>query len=64
MVSRSSTEAEFRGMVDGICELLWIKQVLQDLGFELELSMKLYFDNEADVKIANKPVKHDMPKHV
>ena len=30
VVARSSVEAEFRGMTQGICELLWIKSVLKD----------------------------------
>jgi len=31
VVARSSAEAEFKGMTLGVCELLWIKNVLSDL---------------------------------
>ena len=31
VVARSSAEAEFRAMAQGICELLWIKSLLKDL---------------------------------
>ncbi|WMV49461.1 hypothetical protein MTR67_042846 [Solanum verrucosum] len=34
VVARSSAEAEFRGMANGLCELLWIKYVLKDLEIE------------------------------
>ena len=59
VVSRSSAEAEFRGMVHGICELLWIRRILMDLGIVLITPMLLYCDNESVVKIANNPIQHD-----
>lgn len=34
VVARSSAEAEFRGMAHGICELLWVLWVFEDLGIE------------------------------
>ncbi|KAJ9539519.1 hypothetical protein OSB04_032252 [Centaurea solstitialis] len=64
VVARSSEEAEYRGMVHGVCELIWIKRILRDLGVSQSNSMKLYCDNEAAVKIANNPVQHDRTKHV
>lgn len=64
VVSRSSVEAKFRGMVHGICDLLWIKRILKDLGIGIKLPMKLYCDNESAVKISNNPVQHDRIKHV
>jgi hypothetical protein len=36
VVSRSSAEAEFRSMTLGICELLWIKIILEDLRIKWE----------------------------
>jgi len=36
VVSRSSTEAEFRSMTLAICELLWIKIILEDLRIKWE----------------------------
>ena len=46
VVSRSSAEAEYRGMVNGVCELLWIKRILRDIGVSLMSPIKLYCDNE------------------
>jgi len=34
VVARSSTEAEFRGMAVGICELLRVRSLLKDIGYE------------------------------
>ncbi|CAL8080023.1 unnamed protein product [Prunus armeniaca] len=33
VVSRSSAEAEYRGMAQGVCKLLWLRRLLRDLGF-------------------------------
>ncbi|KAK0585152.1 hypothetical protein LWI29_024002 [Acer saccharum] len=64
VVSRSSAEAEFRGIAQGITELLWLKNLLGDLGFHPKDSMKLYCDNKASAQIANNPIQHDRTKHV
>ena len=56
VVARSSAEAEFRGMTHGICELLWIKRIVQDLGLRHPKPMMLHYDNKAAIAIANNPV--------
>nr|GEX66512.1 putative RNA-directed DNA polymerase [Tanacetum cinerariifolium] len=57
-------EAEFRGMVHGVCELIWLKRILKDLGINLTSPMLLHCDNQAAVKIANNPIQHDSTKDV
>ncbi|CAH9070189.1 unnamed protein product [Cuscuta europaea] len=64
VVARSSVESEFRAMANGICELLWIKRVITELKMEIELPMKLYCDNKADISIAHNHVLHDRTKHI
>ncbi|KAK2981315.1 hypothetical protein RJ640_007016 [Escallonia rubra] len=64
VVARSSSEAEFRSMAQGICELLWLKIILNDLKIKLETPMKLYCDNKSAINIAHNPVQHDRTKHV
>lgn len=64
VVSRSSAEAELRGMALGICELLWLRNLLRDLGYKPKVAMNLHCDNQAAIKIANNPVQHDRMKHV
>ncbi|BFG38701.1 hypothetical protein CerSpe_249750 [Prunus speciosa] len=62
--SLSSAEAEYQSMVHGICEMLWIRKLLKELGFMAKDAMKLYCDNQAAIDIANNPVQHDRTKHV
>ena len=64
VVARSSAEAEYRGMALGICEILWLKRILEELNQPVELPMKLFCDNKAAISIANNPVQHDRTKHV
>ena len=64
VVARSSAEAEFRAMALGVCELLWLKIILEDLNIEWEGPMKLYCDNKSAINIAHNPVQHDRTKHV
>ena len=64
VVSRLSTEAEFRSMALGICEALWLKRLLQDLGRPIQKSIQLFCDNKSARDIAHNPVHHDRTKHV
>jgi hypothetical protein len=45
-------EAKFGGMAHGICELLWIRDVLKDLGIEYKQAMTLHCDNKTAIEIA------------
>jgi len=51
-------------MALGVCELLWIKNVLSDLGFKQNETMSLYCDNTSAIAIAHNSVQHDKTKHV
>lgn len=51
-------------MAHGVCELLWLKILLQELGFECKVPMRLYCDNKAAINIAHNPVQHDRTKHI
>ena len=64
VVARSSAEAEFRSMALGMCELLWLKILLNDLRVEWIAPMKLYCDNKPAISIAYNPVQRDWTKHV
>ncbi|KAK3017572.1 hypothetical protein RJ639_006639 [Escallonia herrerae] len=64
VVARSSAEAEFRGIALGVCEALWLRLLLQDLGCVSKQPIKLYCDNKAACDIAHNPVQHDRTKHV
>lgn len=41
VVARSSAEAEFRSLADGICEAIWIKRLFADLKIPMSLPIKI-----------------------
>ncbi|RVX09853.1 Retrovirus-related Pol polyprotein from transposon RE1 [Vitis vinifera] len=64
VVACSSAEAEFRGMTLGLCEALWLRLLLQELGYLSRQPIRLFYDNKAACDIAHNPVQHDRTKHV
>jgi hypothetical protein len=64
VVARSSAEAEFRSMAHGICEILWLKIILLELGLFQAKPLMLYCDNKAALDIAHNPVQHSRTKHI
>ncbi|PNX61308.1 putative copia-type protein, partial [Trifolium pratense] len=63
VVTRSSAEAEFRAMAQGICELLWLKIILEDLKIKWEEPMKLYCDNKSAISIAHRTKHIEVDRH-
>ena len=59
VVALSSAEAEFRGMSKGLCELLWLRKLLTEMGFAPTSEMDLFCDNKAAISISHNPVQHD-----
>ncbi|RDY13570.1 hypothetical protein CR513_01484, partial [Mucuna pruriens] len=55
IVARSSAEVEYRAMAPATCELIWVKQLIQELKFPDVQPMKLYCDNQAALQIASNP---------
>ena len=64
VVARSSAEAEFRAMTAGVCELRWVKIILEDLKISWSGPMRLYCDNKSAISIAHNPVQQDRIKHI
>ncbi|KAL6327261.1 hypothetical protein AAG906_017818 [Vitis piasezkii] len=64
VVARSSAEAEYRALAQGICEGIWIKRVLSELGQTCSSPILMMCDNQAAISIAKNPVHHDRTKHV
>ena len=59
MVARSSAKAEFRAVTHGIYEVLWIKELLEELKTAIPLPMKVFCDNKAAIAIRHNPMLHD-----
>ena len=64
MVARSSAKAEFRVVAQGICEVIWIKRLLEELKVIRRFPMKVLCDNKTAIAIAYNPVLYERTKHV
>ncbi|KAJ0523146.1 putative RNA-directed DNA polymerase [Helianthus annuus] len=62
-VSRSTGEAEYRAMCSATCELVWIVNVLSELGVSCKLPIQVFCDSSAAISIAANPVFHERTKH-
>ena len=63
-MSRSSTEAEYRAMTHTICEMMWLKNLLIELGFRQSGAMPMHCDNQSVIYIAQNSVFHERIKHI
>lgn len=50
-------------MAHGVCELLWLNSILNNLNVACEEPMILYCDNKLAISIANNSVQQDRTKH-
>ena len=51
--AKSSAKAEYRVVAHGCCELLWLRILLEELGFNQGGQMYLYSDSVSAIKLAN-----------
>ena len=63
VVTKLSVETEFQAMAQGVCRLLWMKIILDDLTIKYEAPIKVFCDNKLVISIAHNHVQHDRTKH-
>jgi hypothetical protein len=64
IVSRSSTEAEYRSLSLTTAELFWIRMVLWEMHISLPSPPTLWCDNSGALALASNPVFHARTKHI
>ena len=60
----SSSEVEFHGMTKGLCELMWLRGLMEEIGYSSRPTIRLFCDNKVAIQIAQNLVQHDKTKHV
>jgi hypothetical protein len=64
VVSRSSAEAEYRAVANGVAEACWLRRLLQELHALLTKSTLVYCDNVSAVYLSTNLIQHQCAKHV
>jgi hypothetical protein len=64
IVSRSSTEAKYHAVANGVAEACWLRQLIQELHSPLSKSTLVYCDNVSIIYLFTNPVQHQRTKHV
>ena len=64
LISKSNTKAEFRAMSKGIDEVMWIRNLLDELQIPYLKPINIRCDNKSAISIARDPIYHDRMKHV
>lgn len=62
-VSRSSTEAEYRALANTTSEVIWIQNMMAELGITVQIPL-LWCDNLGATNLTVNPVYHSRMKHV
>jgi hypothetical protein len=64
VISRSSTEAEYRALSLTTAELFWIRMLFKEIGIFLQVPPVLWCDNLSALALASNPVFHARTKHI
>ena len=63
-LSRSSAEAEYRGVANVVSESCWIRNLLLEIHCPITTATLVYCDNVSAVYLSSNPVQHQRTKHI
>jgi hypothetical protein len=64
IVALSSTEAEYIAAVSAGQEIIWLRNLLSELGYTLSCPSTLHIDNNSALSVAKNPEHHGRMKHL
>ncbi|GJX61862.1 uncharacterized mitochondrial protein-like protein [Tanacetum coccineum] len=64
VISRSSTEAEYRALTNTTCEVIWLKCLLKEFQVLITTPIPIMCDNTSSIAFASNPVHHARTKHI
>jgi hypothetical protein len=63
-LSRSSAEAEYRGVANVVSESCWLRNLLLELHCPIYKATMVYCDNVSAIYLSGNPVQHQRTKHI
>ncbi|KAG6394896.1 hypothetical protein SASPL_145487 [Salvia splendens] len=64
IVTLSTTEAEFVAAAACSCQVVWMKRILKELGYEGSEGTTIFCDNSSTIKLSKNPMMHGRSKHI
>ena len=64
VVALSTTEAEYIAAVEAGKEIVWMRNLLGELGYPVTMASSLFIDNESAVTVSKNPEHHGRMKHL
>jgi hypothetical protein len=64
IVSRSSTEAEYKALANATTKLIWVEALLTELGVKLKEKPSIWCENLGATYLCANPVFHARTKHI
>ena len=64
VVTLSTTEAEYISATSAAQEILWLRNLFQEIGYEIEGASSLYLDNQSAIAVSKNPEYHGRMKHL
>ena len=60
----STTEAEYVSAVSAGQEMIWLRNLLSEFGYQFDSASTLFIDNQSAISVANNPEHHGRMKHL
>ena len=64
VVTLSTTEAEYISATAAAQEILWLRNLFKEIGYEVEGASSLYLDNQSAIAVSRNPEHHGRMKHL
>ena len=64
IVALSTCEAEYVATTTSSCQSIWLSNIMTQIGFNLDVPIKIYVDNVSAINLAKNPVFHQRSKHI
>lgn len=64
IVTLSTTKAEYVVASVCACQAVWFKRILEELGYDVEGSTVIHYDNTSTIKLSKNPVFYGRCKHI
>lgn len=60
-ISRGSTEAEYRSILETVAELIWLQGLMKEPGIDIKSPTAIHTDSKSAMQIVYNPVHHVVP---